>query len=245
MSKTPLLLVPGLMCDHALWTPIIPWLAQHAEPCVIDHGTEDNLTRMAQRLLASAPAQFALAGHSMGGRVALEVVRLAPQRVQRLALLDTGYQARASGAAGDEEASKRYALLEVAQTRGVRAMAQLWVQAMVHPARLTDEHLIDSIVSMFERKPAALFACQIRALLDRPDASAVLPGIRVPTLVLCGREDCWAPVSQHREIAQLIPAGYPALRIVADAGHMSPMERPREVADALGEWLAQPAPGVA
>lgn len=230
------------MCDHAVWTPLIPSLAQHTEPCVIDHGTEDNLTRMAQRLLASAPAQFALAGHSMGGRVALEVVRLAPQRVQRLALLDTGYQARASGPAGEEEARKRYALLEMAQTRGVRAMAQAWVQGMVHPARLTDEQFIDDIVAMFERKPAAIFARQIQALLNRPDASAVLQSIRVPTLVLCGREDSWAPVSQHQEIAQLIPAGYSTLRIVADAGHMSPMERPELVADALCEWITQPAP---
>lgn len=242
MSRVPLLLVPGLMCDHAVWDPVIPALSHCANPSVVDHGTEDSVTRMAERLLATAPAQFAIAGHSMGGRVALEVVRLAPQRVLRLALLDTGYQARTAGPAGEEEARKRYALLEVAQTQGVRAMAQAWVQGMVSPARLADAQLIGDIVAMFERKSAAIFALQIRALLNRPDASPVLQDIQAPTLVLCGAEDSWAPVAQHQGIMDLIPAGHARLSVVAGAGHMSPMEKPHAVAEALCTWLTAPSP---
>lgn len=238
MNRVPLLLVPGLMCDHAVWDPVIPSLDRCAAPSVVDHGTEDSVTGMAERLLASAPAQFAIAGHSMGGRVALEVLRLAPQRVLRLALLDTGYQARAAGTAGEEEARKRHALLEVAQTQGVRAMAQAWVQGMVSPARLSDARLIGDIVAMFERKSADIFARQIKALLNRPDASPVLAGVQVPTLVLCGREDSWAPVSQHQGIMNLIPSGQAHLSIIDQAGHMSPMERPQAVADALCHWMA-------
>lgn len=238
MNRVPLLLVPGLMCDHAVWDPVIPALDRCAAPRVVDHGTEDSVTGMAERLLASAPAQFAIAGHSMGGRVALEVLRLAPQRVLRLALLDTGYQARAAGAAGEEEARKRHALLEVAQTQGVRAMAQAWVQGMVSPARLNDARLIGDIVAMFERKSADIFARQIKALLNRPDASPVLSGVQVPTLVLCGQEDSWAPVSQHQGIMNLIPYGLAHLSIIDQAGHMSPMERPQAVAEALCHWMA-------
>lgn len=237
MSRTPLLLVPGLMCDHTVWEPLLPALAQHAQPLVVDHGDADNLSRMAERLLAQAPAQFALAGHSMGGRVALEVLRLAPQRVLRVALLDTGYLARAGGAAGQEEARKRQALLELARTKGVRVMAQAWVQGMVHPARLNDARLIADIIDMFERKTADIFERQIRALLDRPDATPVLQRVAVPTLVLCGREDSWAPVSQHQELAALIPEGHARLQVVAQCGHMSTMEQPDAVAEAMRAWL--------
>ena len=237
---TDLILVPGLMCDGAVWQPLLPRLAPLARCHVVDHGDADDLVLMARRLLDAAPPRFALAGHSMGGRVALEVMRLAPERVVRLALLDTGYRARAAGAAGAEEARKRQALLDVAATQGVRAMAQRWVQDMVHPDRLGDATLIEAIVAMFERKPADVFARQIRALLARPDATDVLRTVRVPTLVACGRADGWAPVSQHEEIAALIPRGA-MLRIVDDAGHMCTMEQPDAVAAWLVGWLGAPA----
>jgi pimeloyl-ACP methyl ester carboxylesterase len=238
---TDLILVPGLMCDAAVWQPLLPRLAPVAACRVVDHGDADDLALMARRLLDAAPPRFALAGHSMGGRVALEVMRLAPARVERLALLDTGYRARAAGAAGDDEARKRQALLDVARTQGVRAMALRWVQDMVHPARLDDAALIERIVAMFERKSADTFARQVRALLERPDATDVLRSVQVPTLVMCGRADGWAPVAQHEEIAALIPPGVATLRVVDDAGHMSTMERPDAVADVMLEWLAAPA----
>ena len=173
MPHEPLILVPGLMCDHAVWEPLMPALSPGRHCTVVDHGNASSLVTMAQQLLDAAPARFALAGHSMGARVALEVVRLAPQRVSRVALLDTGYLPRAAGAAGEEEAAKRHALLKVAQEQGVRAMAQVWVQGMVHPDRLQDAPLIDAIVDMFARKSADTFERQICALLQRPDATDV------------------------------------------------------------------------
>ncbi len=236
MTSPTLVLVPGLMCDEAVWAPLQPLLPAGLACQVVDHGSADSITQMAQQLLATAPPQFALAGHSMGGRVALEVMRLAPQRVRGLALMDTGYQARQPGAAGEEEVRKRQVLLDLARREGVRAMALAWVQGMVHPARRGDALLVEDIVAMFERKSADIFARQITALLDRPDATPVLAGVRLPALVLCGRQDGWAPLSQHQEIAALMPRR-PLLRVVEEAGHMSPMERPGAVAQAMLEWL--------
>ncbi len=239
-SSQALLLVPGLMCDASVWSPLLPTLAPYAECHIVDHGMADNLGTMAEQLLATAPPTFALAGHSMGGRVALEVMRRAPERVTRLALLDTGYKAKAAGAAGDEEARKRYALLDIARTQGVRAMAQVWVQGMVAPDRLADAELIEAIVAMLARKSADVFAHQIQALLNRPDTLDVLAAVRVPTLVACGQQDSWSPPSQHQEIAAHIPAR-PRVHTIEHAGHMATMERPAESAQLLRDWLLQPS----
>ena len=237
----PLILVPGLMCDATVWQPLLPALAAHADCRVVDHGMADSLTTMAQQLLDAAPARFALAGHSMGGRVAVEVLRLAPQRVTHLALLDTGYKARASGPAGEDEMRKRHALLAIARTQGVRAMATQWVQGMLDPPRLADAALVEAIVAMFARKSADVFAAQIQALLARPDATPVLRAVQVPTLVLCGRADSWSPLGQHEEIAALLPGRVP-VQVIDDAGHMSTMEQPAAVAQALVRWLQAKAP---
>ena len=160
-----------------------------AECRVVEHGELHSIAAMAEAVLEQAPERFALAGHSMGGRVALEVYRQASGRVLALALLDTGYQARAHGAAGEQEREERYALLEIAKTRGMRAMGAQWVQRMVHPERLSDDTLIEAILAMIERHTPAIFEAQITALLDRPDVSELLKEIACPTLVLCGRED--------------------------------------------------------
>lgn len=235
MSLPTLVLVPGLMCDAAVWTPLLPRLSPHCHCLVIDHGDSDDLQDMAARLLVAAPERFALAGHSMGGRVALEVYRQAPERVTHLALMDTGHTPRAVGAAGEEEARKRHALLDIAQRQGVRAMAADWVRGMVHPDRLSDTALITAILDMFERKSADTFARQIQALLQRPDAGPVLQALAVPTLVQCGRQDSWANVAQHQAMQAL--ATHAVLDVIEDAGHMAPMEQPEAVAASLLRWL--------
>jgi pimeloyl-ACP methyl ester carboxylesterase len=236
----PLVLVPGLMCDHAVWAPLLPALEARRACQVVDHGLADALPAMAAQVLQVAPPRFALAGHSMGGRVALEVVRQAPQRVSRLALLDTGYKPLPPGAPGEEEARKRHALLDVARRDGVRAMAQQWVQGMVHPQRLGDAALIESIVAMMARRTAQHFEHQISALLARPDGSDVLASLGVPTLLLCGREDGWSPPAQHQAMADLVPAGLATLEVVEHCGHMGTMEQPRALGEALARWLAGP-----
>ena len=236
MVALPLLLVPGLMCDHTVWDPLLPHMPAHNACRVVDHGDADSLVQMAVQLLQHVPPKFLLAGHSMGARVVLEVLRLAPERIGGVALLDTGYLPKLSGAAGEEEISKRFRLLQIAQAKGVRVMAGEWVQGMVHPDRLNDHELIERILVMFERKSADIFAKQIHALIHRLDATEVLASIHVPTLILCGQQDTWSPPAQHEAMHQLVPHG--ALEVIADAGHMAPMEKPHEVVAAMTRWLA-------
>lgn len=230
-----LLLLPGLLCDHAVWSPVLPHVERAATCAVADYADETSLVAMAGRVLAGAPPTFALAGHSMGGRVALEVARLAPQRVERLALLDTGFRARPTGAEGDAERAGRLALLATAREHGMPAMARAWVQPMVHPDRLADAALIEAIVAMFARRTPRQFEGQIAALLARPDAAEVLRALACPVLVLSGREDAWAPPRQHEEMATLVPGS--RLAVLERCGHMAPMERPEEVGAALVAWL--------
>jgi pimeloyl-ACP methyl ester carboxylesterase len=161
-------------------------------------------------------------------------MRLAPQRVTRLALLDTGYEAR-TGSAGDDEARKRFALLEIANTQGMRAMAMEWARGMVHADRLADVQFMDRIHDMIANKSPAQFGAQIHALLNRPDAAGVLAAIQCPALVICGRQDTWSPWSRHVDIASRISNS--VLVGIDRCGHMSPMEQPAAVNSALGEWL--------
>lgn len=211
-----MLLLPGLLCDNTVWKNQIDLLGTQADCHVPRYGSLDDLTTIARHVLATAPAEhFSLAGHSMGGRVALEVLRLAPRRVLRLALLDTGYQPLAPGAAGAQEKAGRMALLERARSEDMRAMGRDWAQGMVHPARLSTP-VFAAFLNMIERNPPAIFEAQIRSLLNRPDATGLLPHIAVPTLVLCGRDDQWSPLARHERMAAAVPGA--RLQIVGTPG---------------------------
>jgi len=236
VTRATVVFLPGLLCDRSVWEPQIAGLSRRYDCIVADYGGADSLAAMAKSTLDSAPPRFSLVGHSMGGRVALEMMRSAPQRITRLALLDTGYQARPEGEAGEAEARKRYHLLDIALSQGMRVMGREWVQGMVHPGRLQDRTLIESILAMLERKTPGIFAAQVHALLHRPAAEAVLRAIGCPTLVLCGREDSWSPVSRHEEMARMI--GGASLAVIEDSGHMVTLERPQAVTAELASWLA-------
>jgi len=231
----PLVLVPGLMCDATVWSHQAATLGAGRRVQIARHELSDSLGAMAERILRTAAPRFALAGHSMGGRVALEVMARAPQRVSRLALLDTGYEALAPGEAGEREKAGRYRLLDMARRDGMQAMAEDWARGMVHPARLADQPLMEAIYSMICRAGVEQFGAQILALLTRPDRTDLLATLGLPTLVLCGREDGWSPLARHEQMARLIPG----CRLVAvpECGHMSTMERPEAVTDALADWL--------
>ena len=236
---TPLLLLPGLVCDRAIWAPVLAALEAEAACTVADYGASASLPAMAAQVLASAPPRFALAGHSMGGRVALEIMRMVPQRVVRLALLDTGYQARPAGAAGASERAARVALLDLARRAGMRAMGLQWLTGMLAPSRLTDAGLVEAIADMVARHSSEVFGAQIEALLHRPEATEVLRAITCPTLIACGRQDAWSPFARHADMARLVDGA--TLVAFEDCGHMAPMERPQAVAAALVDWLRQPA----
>ncbi|KWR91176.1 alpha/beta hydrolase [Cupriavidus sp. IDO] len=230
-----LMLLPGLLCDQAAWAGPGWRLTTLADCRIASWGMLDSIEAMASHLLASVPeARFALAGHSMGGRVALEVVRQAPQRVERLALLDTGFQPLPPGPEGDSEREARCALLAQARSAGMRSIGRNWATGMVHPDRVGSP-LFDEILDMIDRSNPAQFAAQVRALLGRPDATQLLPAIACPTLLLCGRQDRWNPLAHHVAMRERIPAA--RLEVIEDAGHMTTMEAPQAVAAAMAAWL--------
>ena len=225
-------LLCGLLCDEVVWEAQAAALARDHDVRIVSFlRGEDTLAAMAERVLEGAPASFALAGHSMGGRVALEVVRRAPGRVERLALLDTGYEGPAPG-----EAEKRAVLVEQARREGIDAIAAAWGLPMLAPARRSDPLLTRAVFEMVGRMSPAIYAAQTRALLSRPDAGDVLRALACPTLILCGMQDGWSPPERHRRMAELLPRP-PLLRLVDDCGHMAMMEQPDAVLDAMRAWL--------
>jgi pimeloyl-ACP methyl ester carboxylesterase len=239
--KPTLFLLPGLNCDAAVWAPQIE-LLQSTHTCIVpDWGLLNALSDMAVQVLQSSPSEtFCLAGHSMGGRVACELMRLAPQRIERLALLDTGTHPLPTGEAADKERAGRFTLLDLAKRSGMRAMAAQWAQGMVHPDHLQSE-VFSAVLDMIERGSAEQFEAQIMALLNRPDAGPLMSAIQCPTLVLCGREDGWSPPAQHVVMAGAIRAAGNArvqLEIIETCGHMCTIEQPMAVNQALLRWLS-------
>jgi pimeloyl-ACP methyl ester carboxylesterase len=234
MAKPCVVLVPGLLCDAALWAAQRQAL-RSADCLVPSFGELASLTAMARSVLDAVQApRFSLAGHSMGGRVALEIARLAPERIERFALFDSGLDPIAPGMAGTAEREGRMALLRLCQDLGMRAMGRQWARGMVRPDRI-DSPVFEDILAMIERQTPRIFEAQIQALLDRPDGREALKGLACPILFGCGRQDEWSPLSRHVEMHAQCPGS--RLVVIEDCGHMSPMEQPDAVSEALVDWL--------
>ncbi len=229
-AKPALVLVPGLLCDRYVWEPQIAALSADHDITVPDLMGHDSITGMAQHVLSAAPQTFALAGHSMGARVALEMMRMAPERIERLALLDTGIHPQQPG-----EREKRMALVNVAQTQGMGALADLWLPPMVYADGPRAAELMAELRAMVLRREPRNFADQVAALLGRPDAAEGLAAINCPVLIGVGRHDTWSPPAQHEAIAALIPQA--RYVVFEDSGHMSTVETPDAVSAALADWL--------
>lgn len=230
-----LILLPGFLCDETVWQDQLPRLTPICDCLIPDYGQLDSLSAMASAVLDRAPSRFAVAGHSMGGRIALEMFRQASGRVTHIALLDTGCHARPAEETGAEEERGRRKLLAIAREEGMRAMAIDWIPPMIHPDRRTDAALIERIVRMMERKTPDIFEAQMNALLARPEAADLLPRIQCPALILTGSHDALSPPRSHEEMAAAIPNS--TLAIVPDCGHMSTMECPHAIAQAMQSWL--------
>lgn len=227
MSES-LILVPGLLCDARLFAPQLPALAARTSVRIAETRLDDTLAGMAERLLAEAPERFALCGLSMGGYVCFEVMRRAPERVSRLALLDT--QARADTA---EAAQRRKDLMALAERGEFLGVAPRLLPLFLHPAHL--ERLAPTVTAMAASVGKEAFLRQQRAILARPDSRPLLPSIGCPTLVLCGRQDQLTPPALHEEMAAAMPEA--TLVVLPGCGHLAPLERPRAVTAQLLAWL--------
>ena len=219
------LLIPGLLCDRYCWEPVLARMAAD----VADLSTQDDLGVMARDLLARQPGTLRVAGHSMGARVALEVARLAPRRIERLALLDTGIHPLRPG-----EREKRDEIVRFAYEQGKYGAGRPLAAAdggRGEPA----QRMMAGLRAMVLRMNPDLHARQIKALVNRPDAAAYLAGITCPVLLMVGRQDQWSPVGQHRDMLALLPDA--RLDIIEDAGHFAPVEQPAAVADRLVPFL--------
>ena len=231
MSRDALLLLPGLLCDRELWAAQLDALAEVADMTVGDLTRADSMADMAEEILAAAPPRFALAGLSMGGYVAFEIMRRAPARVSRLALLDTSARPDTP-----EQSERRRALIRMAQRGEFRGVSPRLLPQWVHPERMKDPDFVARATEMTRRVGREAFVRQQTAIMHRPDSRPGLAAIRVRTLVLCGRQDEATPIDRHREIAADVPDS--RLVVVEECGHLSPMERPAEVSAALRAWLA-------
>ena len=228
--KIPLILLPGLLCDWALWQPQVEALADIAEADVADLSRDELLPLMAARVLTEAPERFALAGLSMGGYLAQEIMRQAPERVTRLALLDTSARADTP-----ERLAIRRGLTELAQKGEFKGITPRLLPQWLHPDHLGDTVLTTGIMEMAQRVGRDAYLRQMQAIMARPDGREDLRRIRVPTLVLCGREDMSTPLALHEEIAALVPGA--TLAIIERCGHLSTLEQPAAVSAALRGWL--------
>lgn len=230
-----LIFLPGLICDASMYAPQTKaFSASHA---VDSYGMADSLQEMARIALADADKlgadQFDLFGHSMGGRVAMEVVRMAPERVRRLALVSTGMHPLKEG-----EPANREKLKQVGYDNGYEALVDSWLPPMVAEANREKPEIYDPMRAMCLAMGQDVFDAQINALVTRPEVESLLPTITCPTLVMTGALDQWAPPAQHEQIAAKIPNSH--LVIVEGAGHMIQLEAPDAVNEAINRWLETP-----
>jgi pimeloyl-ACP methyl ester carboxylesterase len=231
-AKPGLVLVPGLLCDALLWQPQIEALDGHIECWVADHTRSETMAGVAADVLREAPFEsFALAGLSMGGYVALEIMRQAPNRVSHLALLDTGARADTR-----EQLARREGLISLATRGRFIGVTQALLPLLLHRDRLGDVKLVDTVKKMAGNIGKDGFIRQERAIMSRIDSLPLLPTIACPALVLCGRQDALTPVERHEEMARAIPGAI--LHVLEDCGHLSTLERPAGVSEALKRWLS-------
>lgn len=227
---TPILLIPGLVCTAELFAHQIPHLWTRGPVTVASTLGGDSMGAIADDILANAPPRFALAGLSMGGYLAFEILRRAPERVMRLALLDTSPRPDTP-----EQSERRRGLIARLETEPFEAVIGPVLRGLPAPARREDEALFQTNLRMARAIGPDGFRNQTLAIIGRADSRRDLAGIAVPTLVLVGAEDALTPPEVAREMADAIPGA--RLSVIPDSGHVSTLEQPEAVTRALTDWL--------
>jgi pimeloyl-ACP methyl ester carboxylesterase len=229
-NTMPILLVPGLVSSPRIYAPVVPALWRFGPVTVANHIRDDNMGAIARRILAEAPPRFALAGHSMGGYIAFEIMRQAPDRVAKLALINT--QARPDTS---EATARRRGQMARTQAGEFHAILDELFAGFVHPSRCGDGALRQLVHDMGDDIGAEAFVRQQTAVMSRADSRPILAWIKCPTLVLTGDEDHTIPNSLSVEMADGIPGA--RLTILGSCGHLPQVEQPQATTDALVEWL--------
>lgn len=231
-ARPTFVLLHGLLCDADTWADFIGPLSRRGHVLAADLSDIDSLPDAARNVLAATAGPLIVAGHSMGGRIALEMARQAPERCSALVLMNTGYQGL-----GEGETEKRMALVRAARAGGVQAIADDWLDGMIAPRTRVDSALMARMRAMVLRSTPDSFAGQIQALIGRPDATELLGWIACPVLLMSGTEDRWSPLERHADMASRMPDA--ALEAIAQAGHMAPFEAPGACLSAITGWLAR------
>ena len=229
-ANLPVVLVPGLNCSARLYAEQIPALWRFGPVTVADHTRDDTMAAIARSILAAAPPRFALAGLSMGGYICFEMMRQAPQRVARLALLDTGPRPDTP-----EQTKARQPRIELARTGRFDEETELHFPKLVHRSRHGDVALKSLVRAMADEIGPEAFVRQMLAIIARPDSRPTLAAIRCPTLVVVGDGDELTPPSLAQEMAAGIAGA--RLAVIPECGHLSTLERPQAVTEALVEWM--------
>ena len=230
-QSLPLVLVPGLTCTARLYAPQVAVLWPFGQVAVADHRRDSDMATIAARILSNSPPRFALAGLSMGGYVAFAMMRLAPERIAKLALLDTSARPDTP-----EQTAGRKTQIDMAQSGRYGEIPDLSIPRYLNANHQRDERLTTIVRQMMMETGPEAFVRQLNAIMSRPDSRPLLSSIKCPTMVLVGEDDVATPPELNKEIAAGISGA--KLTVVPDSGHLSTLEKPDAVNAALTEWLA-------
>lgn len=231
MRQPTVIFLPGLLCDAGLWRHQVEALADVAVCRVADVAEDTTVEAMARRALDGTEGMLSVCGLSMGGYVAMAIMRIAPERVERLCLMDTGARADTP-----ERARARRGLMALARSGRFKGVTPRLLPQLLHQDRLGDEVLAGEVLAMAERVGREAFLRQQEAILARPDSRPALGAITVPTVVAVGAGDQLTPPDLAEEMATLIPGS--RLTVLDGAGHLPPLETPEAVNELLRGWLA-------
>lgn len=230
--KTPLLIIPGLVCDARLFGHQIDHLSDLADIEVVDHRHHDSIKKLARDVLDDAPDEFALCALSMGGYVAFEIMRQAPERVTKLALIATSARLDT-----DEVAARRRGFIKLAGLGKFKGMSGALMRSFIHPDNVGNPHIVSTLYDMAEDTGSQGFINQQTMILGRPESLETLKGINCPTMVIFGDRDERTPLEINREIADGIKGA--ELVVISSCGHLPPLEKPQETTEHLRRWLLE------